>query len=114
MSTAVEGTLERINPKQIAAKFSVNGKEMKFVADTDTEIKPFDAKPATLHYDIKEELEGAHAYCGCLGSDAFAFELDDGARFQGNFEGEGAGFSPEVDLSGVGEWDVGESDMGRF
>lgn len=101
MSTA-EGTLVRVDPKQIAAKFNVNGKDMKFVATTSSDIEPFAAKSATLHYDFPEELDGAHAYCGCLGNEAFAFELDDGARFQGRFEG--SGFSPEVDINGVGEW----------
>lgn len=103
MSTA-EGTLVRLDPKQIAAKFNVNGKDMKFVATTNSDIEPFTAKTAKLHYDILEELDGAHAYCGCLGSESFAFELDDGARFQGQFEGNG--FSPELDINGVGEWGV--------
>ena len=102
-----EGTLRGEDADNLTAEFTVEGKKVKFFATAESDVKRFPPMPATLHYDLASDLDGTHTFLGRLGSDKFAFELDNGPRFWGDFES--SGFKPAVVTDGTGDWNMDKS-----
>ena len=87
--------------------FVVEGEQKCFQTYIEPNVSPFTSGRATLIYDDKEKLKGAHNIKGHIGSATFNFDFDNGISITGDLNPPM--LTDHSTIKGTGSWEALET-----